>query len=66
MVSARRLKEYVVFEAITGIEIFVALCAGLSNRQRVLGGVSSSHVRRFRRYGLLRARGGVAEAAHYL
>ena len=63
MVSARRLKEYVVFEAITGIEIFVALCAGLSNCQRVLGGVSSSHVRR---YGLLRACGGVAEAAHYL
>ena len=63
MVSARRLKEYVVFKAIIGIEIFVALCAGLSNRQRVLGGVSSSHVRR---YGLLRARGGVAEAAHYL
>ena len=63
MVSARRLKEYVVFKAIIGIEIFVALCAGLSNRQIALGGVSSSHVRR---YGLLRARGGVAEAAHYL
>ena len=50
MVSARRVKEYVVFEAITGMEIFVALCAGLSNRQIALGGVSPSHVRR---YGLL-------------
>ena len=63
MVSARRLKEYVVFEAITGIEIFVALCAGLSNRQIALVGVSSSHGGR---YGLLRVCGSVAEAAHYL
>ena len=47
---ARRLKEYVVLKAITGMEIFMALRAGLSNRQIALGGVSPSHVRR---YGLL-------------